>query len=116
MTTMNSTTEAGSTDALLKLLAHPQRRTLLHYLRQNGAEPVPVNELVTVLKPDDVDPATDEGQRQRRQVLLSLQHVHLPQLADAGALDYDSRAETVHYTPVDRVEALLQFVRDELED
>ena len=113
---MNCTTEAGSTEALLKLLAHPQRRTLLHYLRRNGARTVPVDELVTVLAPDDVDPSTDRGRRQRRQVRLSLQHVHLPQLADAGVLDYTPPAETVRYRSVDRVEALLQFVADELED
>jgi hypothetical protein len=42
------------------------------------------------------EPETDAGDRET--IRTGLYHVHLPKLAEAGVIDYDTRSETVRYS------------------
>lgn len=97
-----------STDTVLALLADRRRRRVLDYLRDHGAGSASLEELVSHLAGDDGSPA-------RERLGLSLRHVHLPKLAEAGVLDYDREAGRVRYRPEERVERVLRVVTSELD-
>ena len=86
-------TGALSRDATFELLASGHRRAVLRRL-DDGEEPVPVPELVAavVTQEASVEFTPDEHE----QVAVSLEHVHLPKLDDAGVIEYDVDAGTVH--------------------
>jgi hypothetical protein len=76
--------------AVFKLLSHHRRRIVVQYLAtQVGASPVSdVADQIALL----------EGEHTRdryERICTSLVHVHLPMLADAGAIEYDHDREVV---------------------
>lgn len=83
---MDSTTPA-ELDETLGLLRNARRRFVLHYLRHQTPR-ADVSELAAALaRWESADgPGTD---RTPTTVELSLSHVHLPKLAEAGVLSYD---------------------------
>ncbi|GAB3669669.1 DUF7344 domain-containing protein [Halopiger thermotolerans] len=93
------TDETGS----FGVLADPHRRAVLRYLADNES-PVPVSDLadhLTVeLEGDDrtsgrIAEWGDALLGTRRRIQISLRHVHIPKLADAGAVDFDIDANAV---------------------
>lgn len=119
---MNVNTQTISTETVLHLVADPRRRTILRQLRENGG----VTEIETLADVvtertaqsspiEEADPPTSRTDEQRI-ARAELYHTHLPQLADAGVIEYDSRTGTVRYRSHDRVEALLGFVSSRLEE
>ncbi|AHG00113.1 hypothetical protein HALLA_16215 [Halostagnicola larsenii XH-48] len=118
---MTTNTQTISTETILRLVADPRRRTILRQLRENDSV-IAVEDLTGVAtergaqstpraETDPPAPRTDE----QRVTRAELHHTHLPQLADAGVIEYDSRTGTVRYRSHDRVEALLGFVSSRLE-
>lgn len=101
----SSQQEQISLDDVHRLLASERRRLILSYLITRPNEPVPRDDLIDVVVENeypDPGPATH-----RVRVESDVHHVHLPNLADAGVLDYDPVAETVQYTGSERIETLL---------
>jgi hypothetical protein len=102
-------TEARSLDELLGVLADERRRCLLAYLFDRDATAASF-EAVT----DGVLAELERRQRRRpeREVLAAdLRHRHLPRLADAGVLEYDSRSRTVRVYGHERLERLYERIR-----
>lgn len=92
-------------DELHHLLASSRRRRLLSYLTTRADDPVPVDSVVDAVaesEQPDPGPATH-----RDRVVIDLQHVHLPILADHEMIDYDPVAGTVHYKGSAGLESLL---------
>lgn len=99
-----------SLDTILDLLANERRRYLLEYLWEQPDNVGSFEEATkTVLAkigrkpgvlPNDGDLQTD------------LLHHHLPKLADAGVIEYDTRSQTVCYRENERLEALYDRVRE----
>ena len=90
---------------LYHLLASSRRRTLLKYLITRPNQPVPMEDLVAIVVESECperEPATH-----RVRVSTDLHHVHLPKLADAGILSYDTAAEAVKYHRSEEIETLL---------
>lgn len=86
------------TDVVFKLLAHPQRRFVIHYLLRAGTA-VPVSELVEQVAAwkanCPIDCLSDED---HKQAAIPLQHNHLSKLADAGVIQYDEDHQLVEVT------------------
>lgn len=102
--------EQIATEELHGLLASERRRHLLSHLSTEDHDPVSTDELVDVIaecEHPDPGPATH-----RARITTDLHHVHLPKLADAGVVEYDSVAEIVYYTGPDRLESLLTAVEE----
>lgn len=97
----SSHTDHAITDCF-KILAHPERRTLLQQLQTSPTTSIPVAELATHLSHQH---AIDQ-ERGR----ISLEQIHLPRLAAADVITHDSEAQTVQYHPDPLVEALLDCV------
>ncbi|WP_050050313.1 hypothetical protein [Halostagnicola sp. A56] len=119
---MNVNTRTISTETVLHLVADPRRRTILRQLRENGGV-IEIETLADVVTErsarsspsTETDPPTSNTDDQRI-ARAELHHTHLPQLADAGVIEYDSRTGTVRYRSHERVEALLGFVSRRLEE
>ena len=113
---MTTDTETDATETLLQVVANPQRRTILHHLVRVGAEDVGVDDLTKTIVTDG-GTATDPGgdQDMLRRAKIELHHRHLPKLADADLIEYDTEARTVRYHPTDGVESLLEVIKAQLE-
>ena len=105
LSTPGSNGEATSDDSNpFGVLEAPQRRAVLRYLVDTGESTVPVADLadhVTATLEDDdqadgrIAELGDALLGQRRRLQIALRHVHVPKLADAGAVDFDLDANTV---------------------
>ena len=111
---MTINTQDISTETLLKLLAHPRRRAVLHHLQGSGGDAVPLDELVETTAPDGgremARYSTEDAHAE-----VELHHLHLPKLAEAGVVECDAHEETIRYHSNDQVEKLLHFVSTQLE-
>ncbi|WP_227380639.1 DUF7344 domain-containing protein [Haladaptatus halobius] len=103
---VNPDTDQAITDCF-RILAHPERRTLLRQLQTSPATSVPVAKLVTELSHQhDIDQEIGR---------ISLEQIHLPRLAAADVITHDSEAQIVQYQPDPLVEALLDCVSSTVE-
>lgn len=84
-------------DRLLKALAHEDRRALLTELAAHGDDTVAVD---TLARRVGGLPETE------------LYHWHLPVLAEAGLVVFDSDADRVEYTPSEAATAVLSVLDD----
>jgi DNA-binding transcriptional ArsR family regulator len=96
-----SLSDALSTSTRCEILASKRRRELLRFLQQWPDEQVPVQQLVKHLLSADV---------QAKNVMLSLEHVHLPKLEQEGIVEYDSDDRWVRYRRHPELERLLAFL------
>jgi len=83
-------------DTIFELLGRERRRYALYYLEQQD-EPVSVEELAAIIEDWEDDPtggATDEYQ----DIILALDHHHLPKAADAQYIEYDREADEIRIT------------------
>lgn len=87
-----------STDVVFKLLAHPQRRFVIHYLLRTGTA-VPVSELVKQVAAWKANCSiNDLSDEDCQQAAIPLQHNHLSKLANAGVIRYDGDHQLVEVT------------------
>jgi DNA-binding transcriptional ArsR family regulator len=82
-----------TTDDLFDALSHARRRAVLSYLHDADDDVAAVSELVDRVTRQEADRTGDR----RETVAVALYHKHLPKLAAAELLDYDSRSGTVRY-------------------
>ena len=78
----------GGDDLLRELVGSPQRRDIVRYLADSDGD-------ATF---DDVVDALNDGSEPRL-TAVRLHHVHLPKLAAAGAVDWESDAGVVRLNP-----------------
>lgn len=98
-----------SLDAILALLAHHHRRDLLRHLVRLPDQAATIDDCVGHLAERE---AERTGNRPGRDHLeATLHHVHVPRLADAGVLEYDSRTQEIRYWGNDRLESWLERIR-----
>ncbi|WP_226006772.1 DUF7344 domain-containing protein [Natrinema salinisoli] len=104
-------TRADAVDTALDLLANQRRREVLEYLEETGGSATLTELAVEVAtreagaEPNAISDHGDVSARDRRAVRISLHHTHIPMLANADVVDYDTETETV--TLHDRGRALL---------
>lgn len=93
-------------DDVFRLLADRERRVVLRYLRETAAGTGSIDgalEAVTEVE-REFDPTYS-----RERAGITLHHVHLPQLAGVGVVDYDERSGTIRYHEDDRLERALDL-------
>ncbi|SIR89689.1 DUF7344 domain-containing protein [Natronorubrum thiooxidans] len=101
LTPPSSTGLTDETDATVELLADQRRRAVLRYLDDHD-NPVSLSDLTEHVTLEQRGRASsrvaatgDALLGTRRRVQLSLRHVHLPKLAAAHAIEYDTDTNTV---------------------
>ncbi|MFC6767293.1 DUF7344 domain-containing protein [Natrinema soli] len=102
---------ADAVDTVMDLLANRRRRAVLQYLEEVDGSAT-LTELAVEIAAQEAgsepNAISDHGAisaRDRRAVRISLHHTHIPKLAAAEAIDYDTATETVALR--DRGRALL---------
>lgn len=87
---MSNNSSTLSQDTAFDLLSNARRRLALQYL-QEATGPVSIGELATHVAAMENDiPVDDVDSQQRKRTYVSLYQTHVPKLAKAGAVDYDS--------------------------
>jgi len=94
-------------DEAFELLAHSRRRELMRCLLEGPDRTWHVASLATEVVARG---GTWAGSPEVRDVVVSLHHVHLPKLDDAGLLSYDSRTRTVADVDGEAVAAVFETV------
>lgn len=85
------------TGRIHEILSHPKRRALLHSLR--GVDTTTVETVAADLVEIE-EPRFDGGVGPGKtgSLRVALHHQHLPKMADAGVLDYDSGSRVIETT------------------
>jgi DNA-binding transcriptional ArsR family regulator len=99
-----------STDAILQVLADPQRRTVLRDLVEESCPEVSVDALEEVVAHETEGSPPEVGSTS--EIAIQLRHVHLPRLDDVGICEYDPDRECVAYCPNEFVERLLEVIEE----
>ncbi|WP_139173497.1 DUF7344 domain-containing protein [Natrialba sp. SSL1] len=103
-----STPQPLSVDQAVTLLRDPHRRLVLAHLADHERR-LTVNDLAKASIDRGYEASIlDVPSRTITSVFISLQHTHLPKLADAGLIDYDSARGLV--TPTDTFEHILPYL------
>ena len=79
-----------------ELLSHSYRRYVLHFLATSSEGVSNRRELATIVS-EAVHEERGSPEDELDQIVTELHHIHLPKLADANVLDYDSRTGYVRY-------------------
>ena len=96
-----SSTRSIPTDERFDTVARTDRRAVIQFFRDESAEEVALDDLVTGIVDGSYWDADESHTR------LCLHHSTLPRLADTGILDYDAKRKTVRYRGRPVVEQLL---------
>lgn len=107
---MHSKTRAVSTETLLRIATDPARREILRHLRATDSRTVNVDDLAAALESPERSTGSETGR-----TAIELRHTHLPILADANAITYDRGSDVVAYRGDEKIEALLEFISEQLE-
>jgi len=99
-----------SLNGVFDLLADDRRRYVWEYLSGRSGNRIPLDELTDQVSSDESAVGTTASVDARRAIRVSLHHVHLPKLADAGLLEYDTRSNVVHYHTVPTPEQVVADV------
>lgn len=103
--TPNSTHTRTDSDVYRLLAARPRRLVLQALIDTEVAQLEELAEYV-------VSHAPEQGPNDHDRILTALYHWHLPKLADAGLIEYDTRSKTVRYYGDHSVEPLLDIHED----
>lgn len=86
---------ARERDQVYRALADERRRGVLAIL-ENADAPLAVADLaLEIARREHDDGVSDESYETAEQLRISLYHCHLPKLADAGLVDYDTDRQLV---------------------
>lgn len=110
-------------DSLFQCLAQRRRRIVLTYLLGHGNRSVTVEELATAI----IEAESPSSSSDLESVAITLDHVHLPLLADTGLIDYERDRSvvtttnwTTHIEPyldivqnVDQVDGIIKETRND---
>lgn len=81
------------------LLGHPYRRYLLWTLYLSSP-PLPLADVADLITVWETDEAADRNRDRRLRIYMALYHDHLPELVDAGVVDYHQAADAVDLGPL----------------
>lgn len=98
-----------SLDAVLNILSQRERRSTLNYLVDSSEEVVPIDEVVEQIVQAESERIDKLPNRDHLE--LSLHHIHLPKLTEAGLLDYDSRSQQIRYKGNKQIERWLKYIQ-----
>lgn len=98
-------------DTVLEILSHHHRRDLFRLFREESTDTIDFERCVNHLV---------ERERQRTgqvpgpdHLRITLHHVHLPKLSQAGLVTYDESSETLRYHPDEGIEEWLGLIDSE---
>lgn len=97
-----------SVDATFYILSNRRRRYVCRHLLQTDDGISGFDALVDQVVEWEVEAGRDVDEDHRKRVHSDLYHAHVPQLADAGLLDYDERSDTIRYWGHSRVDAWVE--------
>ncbi|WP_458204681.1 DUF7344 domain-containing protein [Haladaptatus sp. NG-SE-30] len=87
-----------SFDDIFELLSERRRRFAIHHLSEIPDGVATLSDLVEQVVAWETETSpNDVPDDYRRRVEASLHHTHLPKLADANIIDYDTRSESIRY-------------------
>lgn len=102
-----------SLDAILDVLSHHHRRTLLRWLQEQPNQCADVQDVITQLV---------EQERERTgktpnsdYIQITLYHVHQPKLSETELITYDDKEEEFRYHQNDQLEKWLELIDAEHE-
>jgi hypothetical protein len=103
-----------SKDRALSLMSRPRRRAVVHALLEADGGSLTRTELVNVVAAGEEERPPERIEAEvLRTVQTSLDHIHLPKLADVGVVDYDRKSGSIALGPAaDDVVPLLRFVAE----
>jgi len=84
-------------DLLFEALTSPRRRFVLARLQQAGS-PLGLSDLADDVACWELDCETPVPNDTKQGIYVSLHHIHLPKLSDAGLIRYDQDTSTVETT------------------
>ncbi|WP_222918533.1 hypothetical protein [Natrinema sp. SYSU A 869] len=94
---------ADAVDTAMELLADQRRRSVLNYLEKTDGTAA-LTELAVEIAAQEAGTEPNAisdhniSPRDRRAVRISLHHTHIPKLANADVIDYDTETETITLT------------------
>lgn len=102
-----------SINVVFDLLANQRRRVVLACLEDN-TQSIALTELAEeVAVRENEEPLTEIPKETVPTIATSLYHIHLPKLADAGAVEYDQDRDLVRISKItDQVEQVLSLATD----
>ncbi|GAA0520473.1 hypothetical protein SAMN04488066_12617 [Halorubrum aquaticum] len=98
-------------ETVLDVCNHKHRRIVLATLADQE-QPISINDLTNaIIKYNHHTPPTEAADETVTEVQISLHHLHLPKLAEAGFIRYDLERQVVESTPqLDREESDLSTI------
>ena len=106
-----SATASDRLDTICESLRDARRRRLLDYLITADGEVFELADAVTAVVEREAAGTETGDQPSREDVRSALHHDHLPRLADADVLDYDTRQGTIRFTGHGGIEDWLEYAR-----
>src|SRR6056297_1913865 len=103
-----------SLDLVFELLSNSRRRYALYHLNDQPDGVATLETLTENVVAFDQQTGTRDGEHttdRHASVRMALTHTHLPNLEDAGLLEYDRRSEMVRYWRQPSVEEWLEHAR-----
>ncbi len=86
-----------SETVMLKAIAHHQRREILRFLMDSSDATTTIDDLVKYLKSREIEQTGNHPGCSSTEIKISLHHIHLPKLEEAGLIEYDQRSEELRY-------------------
>lgn len=83
--------EPQTVDRILSAFSHAHNRSVLNYFRESSASVASLHDIADYVAME----GTSCGLGSPGNIAVRLHHAGLPQIADAGILDYDPRTKTV---------------------
>ncbi|WP_458208032.1 DUF7344 domain-containing protein [Haladaptatus sp. NG-SE-30] len=90
-----------------ELLSNPRRRYVLYHLMAES-ECVDPDDLAERIANWEANDTSDDGDDNLQTVKTALQHIHLPRLADAGVITYESNPGTIEFDGTDEFAPFLE--------
>lgn len=102
----------NSFDMVIDILSSPERRAALYYLafECDSDSTVTLEMLVQEIRRLATRISEDSWYTSDQALRVSLLHVHLPQLADAGIIEFDLDARTIQYQPNHALEGVIKRI------
>ncbi len=115
----NETAAALALDEVFDVLVSPRRRAVLYEL-YGRSDPIALSDLAIAVSRSELNGidtegiTADETVTTDRQVVLALDHVHLPKLQQAGLVEYDRTERTVQLNRIPgQFERYLRFAAED---
>lgn len=91
------------------LLGHPYRRYVLYYLTHES-EVVTIDTLATAIAKWDKDETKADWGAKSKDVKTILQNMHLPKLADAGVILFNTSADSVELKETGQIDRFVNHM------